>query len=464
MKRALSVLLLLALPALAEENAKPAHEAKTVRLPPLPLERTLEEATKLSRELPLTERVAVKAKGTMKLAILLVELADSPRPSWGKEAWQSMLFSKGQYTHDPDGQPAFGSVHDYYSEQSAGKLDLEGKVFDWIQIPARRATLEERPTVSLSAHRELMGAAIDRLLAREGAHALDDFQALGFIVSGPSAKRYATALWPHSAVLLHKGKIWRYYLMHAGEKRFEPIGTHAHEIGHVLGLPDEYGLGNRSGSGIYCLMAIGNGGGWDDQVAPTAPPVPPREAFRDFARDQLHELVDRLLGKRSSSSSELFCQQLGEDAGAPPITAARPLHLCAPCKAALGWVEPIGLARGQRIYLEPVEDHPGDVVALPLGRGRRLLLEYRGRRGFDAGMPRSGLLAWRTGDRLGASLRTLAAGANGELVPAHGVASVDAAHRDGVQWPWNGHATLELGDLAIAGIEEKDGRLYLEVR
>lgn len=471
MKKSLALLLLALAPALAQDAKdadapKPARDAKTVALAPLPIERALARVETLARDLPATRKLFPPRKGTMKLAILLVELADCPRPAWGKQAWQEMLFSKESYTRDADGQPAFGSVHDYYREQSGGQLDLEGKVFDWVSIPVKRSELERSQWFSIAAKRSLLNAAVDRLLAREGAGALDAYDALGFIVSGPSAEKYGTVLWPHSDAFVHGSRVWRYYLMHAGTQRFESIGVHAHEIGHVLGLPDEYGVGHHAGSGIYCLMAIGNAGGWDDWVNASAPPVAPRDAFLDFARGQLHELVDRLFKRgaaplplRNESGTELFCLQLA----APPATAARPLHICAPCKAALGWVKPIGVAKGQRLFLEPVEDHPADVIALPLAGTERLVLEYRGRRGFDAGLPRSGLLAWRTGSLFRTTLDTLAPGANGELVPAHGVKSVDAAHREGVLWPAGEHATIEVGGARVSHVQEKDGRLYLEV-
>jgi hypothetical protein len=128
-------------------------------------------------------------------------------------------------------------------------------------------------------------------------------------------------------------------------------------------------------------------------------------------------------------------------------------------------VQPVGVRTGERVYLEAIEDHPGEVVALPLSgtAGKRLLLEYRGRRGFDQGLPRTGLLAWRTGDLLGSTERTLAVAANGELVPAHGIASVDAAHRDGVPWPWKDRSTIALEGARVSGIVEKDGRVYFEV-
>jgi hypothetical protein len=53
--------------------------------------------------------------------------------------------------------------------------------------------------------------------------------------------------------------------------------------------------------------------------------------------------------------------------------------------------------------------------------------------------------------------------ANGALVPAHGVASVDAARREGVMWPWKEKTRIEVGGVKVDKIEERASRLYLEL-
>lgn len=489
MKRALllgALAVLTTAPAVAQD-AKPLREARTVPLGPTPLEQAKAPLEALTHLLPPTAKLIPRTRGTVRLAVLLVELADTKRPRWERQSYEDMLFSKGQFTRDPDGQPVHGSVRDYYLEQSARSLDVTGKVFDWVSVPANRKDLETKKQYLPGAKRGVIDAALDRLLAREGPQALDAYDGLGFLVAGDSSVAWGTVLWPHSSVVLHRGKAWRYYLSDAGGSEqggaapgrpvFPTIGVHAHEIGHVLGLPDEYGL-QGGGSGIYCLMAVGNNGGATHFVDPRTPTTSPWDALQKEVKEKTGELrgqIEKLLrpgaplaplapsrdreDNEDHERSELFCLT----PRANYATAARPLHICAPCKAALGWVKPVALKPGQRVYLEPIEDHPKDVIALPLGGSRRLLLEYRAQRGFDAGLPRSGLLAWRTGDLLGVTRDTLALGANGALLPAHGVSSVDAAAREGVLWPWKEKAAFEHGGVKVEKIEERDGRLYLEI-
>ena len=66
-----------------------------------------------------------------------------------------------------------------------------------------------------SARRSLFTAAIDGVLEREGRNAFRHCDALTFVVSGRHAKKRGTILWPHSNVLVHRGRTWRYYLMAA---------------------------------------------------------------------------------------------------------------------------------------------------------------------------------------------------------------------------------------------------------
>src|SRR5690606_4765390 len=86
----------------------------------------------------------------------------------------------------------------------------------------------------------------------------EPFDALTFVVAGPRAPSRGALTWPHSGATFHAGAFWRYTLVHAGVDRFEPIGVACHELGHVLGILDKYGLGGRDGGlGPWCLMASG---------------------------------------------------------------------------------------------------------------------------------------------------------------------------------------------------------------
>lgn len=458
--------LLLAATAAAQEPT-PLLEVPAARAPrPSLRDRLQGGVTRLARSVPGLRGLAPPTTGTLRVAVVLAAFPDVTTPDFGPAEFTRSLFSRGEYTRAPGGARAYGSLADWYAEQSSGALTVTGRVFPWVRLEATREALEPRPLVDPTARRDLFAAALDALLAREGARALEGFDALAFVVSGGWAGQRGSILWPHSSVLLHRGRPWRYYLMHAGSQGLEPIGVHCHELGHVLGLLDEYGVGGHdTGLGQWCAMADGADGGHADGVAKEAPPRTVEETAREAVRQQLEELRELLEGLGGGR--------------APGGGLARPLHLCAPCKERLGWatprtLDPRTLAQGRRrIALAPVEGDGRQVARVlldPAGR-EALLLEYRGGTGFDEGLPRTGLLVWRTGDPL-AMVRTFVPFLDHELVPAHGVASTDAAERAPLEVMFPTPSRREVvvrgsrrGAFAVrlSGIEEVDGRLVLEV-
>lgn len=404
--------------------------------------------------------------GRLRMAVVLVELADTPRPGWGPEAWEAALLSQGSYRLTPTGQPAAGSLRDYYRENSSGALDITGKVFDWVSIAARRADLEGQVLVDPRARRGLFRAALDALIAREGAGALDGFDTLAFIVSGGLAAQRGSVLWPHSSLTFYRGRSWRYYLMHAGARRFEAIGVHCHEMGHVLGILDKYGVGSHTGLGQWCLMAQGGHGARGGSVSRDAPPATFMGTLRRVAEEKLTDLRDLLGGARKAPPG----------AAQATIGDARPLHMCAVCKVRLGWshARAIDPRQPARFFLTPIEEDASQVARVLLDpRGHEtLVLEYRSRRGFDAAVPGQGLVVWRVGSP-SALLRTFVPFERVELVPAHGVRSIDAPHRApaAVPFPAEGHDAVTVrgtlpGSWAVRleGIERADGRVTLTAR
>lgn len=121
----------------------------------------------------------------------------------------------------------------------------------------------------------------------------------------------------------------------------EKINVVCHEFGHTLGLPDLYGKkGQRESFGPWCAMAGGYHG-----------PCPG--------------------------------------------------SFCAWSKARIGWCRPtvIDAARPQKLVLRPIQDHPDDVLVIPLNRkdgigAEFLMLENRAAKGCDVGR-QAGLLIWR---------------------------------------------------------------------
>src|SRR5207248_7158632 len=111
----LSVLLSLALtqaaraddkaPAPPREGWLPAQRAEAQVARPSWRERLRGAEERLVHVLPGGRRLVVPTKGEVRLAVVLIELADCPRPAFPKEAWEKMLFSRGEYARGPAGEP-----------------------------------------------------------------------------------------------------------------------------------------------------------------------------------------------------------------------------------------------------------------------------------------------------------------------------------------------------------------------
>jgi M6 family metalloprotease-like protein len=282
-------------------------------------------------------------KDVFHLAVLRIEYPDVKHnaqiTAWD---WEQALFSRGVYNDkSATGQPVYGSMNDYYLEQSCGAFHVEGKAFDPIQVSRKRADYAN------DGNRfALLTEAMDKILARDGADALKEFDGVFFMYAGDRFQTNRGGLyWPHRAMVFHKGKRWNYFICPEGASRMDTISVTTHEFGHMLGLPDLYARPESPGSeglGIWCTMAVGHG-------------------------------------------------QIG-----------RPLHFSAWCKEQLGWLKPtvIDPTVKQKLVLAPVENSPREcfkVLLRPDGT-EYLLLENRAARSFDRDLPASGLLIWRVVD------------------------------------------------------------------
>ena len=282
-------------------------------------------------------------KPTYKLAIILVEYPDvKHNKDVPPEAWEKSMFSKGQtWKKTPTGQDAFGSMYDYYAEQSYGHLKIEGKAFPYVEVSKKR---EEYGTGG-GNRTALLTEALDKLLARDGKDALKDFDGVFFIYAGGRMQVARGSLyWPHRARVSHASGPrggWDYFICPEGGQRMANISVFCHEFGHMLGLPDLYARPENPGmEGLdaWCAMANQAGNG-------------------------------------------------------------RPQHFSAWPKEKLEWLKPavIDPRVKQRLSLAPIETSPKEcfkVLARPDG-SEYFLLEYRAKKGFDTSLPSEGLLIWR---------------------------------------------------------------------
>jgi M6 family metalloprotease-like protein len=276
-----------------------------------------------------------------RLGIICVEYPDAKHnPKITTQAWEDAMFSHGTYTKTGvTGQTVYGSMYDYYLEQSFGALKIEGKAFDYVEVSKKK---NDYATGSRMA---LLTEALDKVLARDGQGALKDLDGVFFIYAGerpsPQVAPRGSLYWPHRASVSHNGKRWPYFICPEGGARMTNNSVFCHEFGHMLGLPDLYARPENpgmEGAGVWSAMAnqVNNG---------------------------------------------------------------RPQHFCAWCKEKLGWIKPtvIDPTVKQKLVLAPVEDSPREcfkVLVRPDG-SEYFLLENRHKKGFDQSLPADGLLIWR---------------------------------------------------------------------
>jgi M6 family metalloprotease-like protein len=288
-------------------------------------------------------------KGVYRLAIICIEYPDQKHhPKITSAAWEDSLFSTGTYTKtNATGDAVHGSVNDLYMEQSFGKLRIEGKCFDFVEVSKKRTEYGNNNS------KAILTEACDKLVEREGKEALANFDGVFFLYAGglpPGTKRGGGSLyWPHRANFNYQGKGWPYFICPElnrgpggdGAEKMYNTSVFAHEFGHMVGLPDLYARPeqpNIVGLWQWCLMS--------NQVA-----------------------------------------------------NGRPQHASAWCKERLGWIEPaiIDPTVKQKLVLRPVQDSPKECFKVLIHRdgSEYLLLENRAKKGFDKSLPGEGLLIWR---------------------------------------------------------------------
>lgn len=283
-------------------------------------------------------------KDTYRLALIAIDYPDvKHNPKISVKDWEDSFFSTKSYLKTSvTGQKVFGSVNDYYQEQSFGKLRVTGKVFDYVLVSKKRGDYSQGTGTGTQGRSPLLTEAIDKVLERDGKEALKDFDGIFFLYAGDRFKTSRGGLyWPHRATVSHQGKRWPYFICPEGGSKMANISVMCHEFGHMLGLPDLYARPENPGSegvGAWCAMSnqLGNG---------------------------------------------------------------RPQHFGAWSKEQLNWIAPcvIDPRVKQKLILRPIEDSPKECikVLVRLDGSEYFLLENRRKKGFDHELPGEGLLIWR---------------------------------------------------------------------
>jgi M6 family metalloprotease-like protein len=280
-------------------------------------------------------------KDVYRLAVVPIEFSDvEHNAKIALKDWEKALFSKGEYANESaTGQKVYGSLNDFFLEQSCGAFHVEGKVFDWVKVEKKRAEYGGD-----GARFALFNEALDKVEARDGKEAFKGFDGVFFLYAGGRVQTQRGGLyWPHKANFRRESKNWNYFICPEGGDRMASISVVAHEFGHMLGLPDLYAQGDGSvGLGIWCTMSTGH----------------------------------------------------GQD--------GKPLHFSAWCKEQLGWIKPavIDPTVKQKLILSPIEGASKECfkVLIKQDGSEYLLLENRVKKDFDRDLPGEGLLIWRVAD------------------------------------------------------------------
>lgn len=315
--------------------------------------------------------------GTLSVAVVQALFEDSPDPPIPVSSVQQVLF---------DGPAPFGSLTDSYREMSRGRLELTGRALPWV-----RTSITLAQAVGTS---QGLGASVSPflsqalVLADSGAdfatfdndgpdgvpNSGDDdgfVDALAFQYIEVAASCGGPAPWPHRSRMSSRisapfqtndarrggGSILiDDYIIQSTVKcdgtSLQSAATIAHEMGHVLGLPDLYDASGGSNPeqrvwvlGCWSLMA---GGSWGCGSAAARP------------------------------------------------VADRPPHMGPWEKGQLGWLDEeltIGPVRDVEFVLPPVSAS-GRVLRVPLSAREYLLVEYRTKTGFDQDLPLPGVLVY----------------------------------------------------------------------
>ena len=188
--------------------------------------------------------------GTVYGLTLLIDFSDAT-PAFTKAEIDAWLNSKGYSQGGLN-----GSVRDYFSDESNGKVDFQNEIFGFYRAKKTKAYYEGGNGYSGSD--ELFGEIMEYFDPLVDFSKYDNdgdgkTDAISIVYAG-QAETWGQGLWPHASGSNQKRDgvtVSRYMMTNLGTSL--GLYTFAHEVGHMLfGWPDLYGFGN------YCIMGNGS--------------------------------------------------------------------------------------------------------------------------------------------------------------------------------------------------------------
>ena len=228
-----------------------------------------------SRQMAQTASSGAPAVGTRKMLLILVDFPDYPFQK--TKADFELLMNQLNYTDDG----RYGSVRDFYRENSFGQLDLIHDVVGVYRLQYERAYYGGNTGYSNDNDPRQMALEAVTMAAADVNFADYDNDGDGtvdgvhIIYAGPGeeAGGGSDCIWAHSwtvSATVDGVRTYRYScspeIRGPGGSKMTHIGVICHEIGHVLGAMDfydtNYGTGGQyPGTGNWDLMASGNWNG-----------------------------------------------------------------------------------------------------------------------------------------------------------------------------------------------------------
>ena len=369
-----------ALLAMAAATAAPAQDVRVLaeqvgRPLPAVYERRLQQdpaAFEVRHGWLAARRVNGVMQGSLPLVVVQALFADSPEPAFTTQQVQDVLFA---------GPAPYGTLKALYEEMSGGRFTVAGQVLPWVRTSLPRAQAGDFHVVHfLEALRKVDATTDFGRFDNDGPDGVpnsgdDDgvVDAVAFHYLEPAASCGVPGIWPHRSGLdgwpLPGGGTSQAYRTDDLRPNGEPVivddyitqstvtcggqlltaSTIAHELGHLLGLPDLYhAVGGiqpqfrRWVVGCWSLMAAGAWG----------------------------------CGNGSSA-----------------VGGLRPPHMGPWEKSLLGWSQEqeVGDVVTAELTLSPVAAG-GQVLRIPIRAGEYFLVEYRPRTGFDQELAAGGVL------------------------------------------------------------------------